>query len=598
MNERRPILTLEASLYLLFFGVALALRLLHLGAHPLNNAEAREAFTVLLRLRGAAPDAGLAPSSPAYFFFTYLAFLLFGASDAAARVGPALAGAVLVLVPALYREYLGRPAALAGSALVAFSSGLLAASRSADGAVFALLGLAAAIGALGLHARGAGRHWLLLSAAALGLGLAGGRTFVLGLLALGLTLLVLRWTQAERGAAWRSLWDAVWAKRRAFGVTLFLSALVVSTTGLVYLRGLGALLDGLVNGVGGFLPSTPGRLPLEVLLFLFAYEPLLVVFGIVGAVRAFRGGHAVGQALTWFALSALVLIVLHSGRSLSDVVWVVAPLALLAGGALVDLLAPLRSRADWPLAAAQGTLTCALLGFALLNLAGLAELARRSPGGFTAFQVTVAGRIVEIPALAQFGVALLAVLLTFVIAYLVALGWSANAARLGLVSAWAGLLTVATLAAGWGLTQWRPGSPGELWWDRTASPDVARLMDSLGAVSNYTVGNETDIAVTVEASVDGALAWAMRDFPNANFVDRLDPVINSPVVIAPITEAHPTLGSTYVGQDFFVSAYWNLDLSPSEWVTWLAYRATPTLTAEPVILWVRQDVAQLTSTGE
>jgi hypothetical protein len=53
-----------------------------------------------------------------------------------------------------------------------------------------------------------------------------------------------------------------------------------------------------------------------------------------------------------------------------------------------------------------------------------------------------------------------------------------------------------------------------------------------------------------------------------------------------------------VGQDFYVNATWSLDLSITEWVTWLAYRATPTLAAEPVILWVRQDVAQLQSTGE
>src|SRR5688572_8516528 len=113
MNEKtHSALTLEAFLYGLIFAAALALRFLHLGAHPLNDLEAREALIVLGHLHGAG-DAALGPQSPAYFFFTFISFLLSGASDATARSGPALAGAALVLVPALFRERLGRGAALA-----------------------------------------------------------------------------------------------------------------------------------------------------------------------------------------------------------------------------------------------------------------------------------------------------------------------------------------------------------------------------------------------------------------------------------------------------------------------------------------------------
>ena len=44
-----------------------------------------------------------------------------------------------------------------------------------------------------------------------------------------------------------------------------------------------------------------GRSPLEVLLFLVVYEPLVLVFGLLGAWRAFRSGHALGQGLAWFS---------------------------------------------------------------------------------------------------------------------------------------------------------------------------------------------------------------------------------------------------------------------------------------------------------
>jgi hypothetical protein len=154
-----------------------------------------------------------------------------------------------------------------------------------------------------------------------------------------------------------------------------------------------------------------------------------------------------------------------------------------------------------------------------------------------------------------------------------------------------------TLGAGWGVTRLRPGHPGELWWARPAAPEVRLLLETLGTVSNYAVGNAHDVEVTVQAAPTGLLAWALRDFPHARFVDRLDPVITSPVVIAPLGEDHPTLGSSYVGQDFTLRSGWTLDLSATEWIAWLVYRHVPTVQTEPVILWVRQDVQQLESTG-
>src|SRR6185295_4554979 len=106
-------------------------------------------------------------------------------------------------------------------------------------------------------------------------------------------------------------------------------------------------------------------------------------------------------------------------------------------------------------------------------------------------------------------------------------GWSEASARLGLLLAGSGLLLAMTVGAGWGLTQLRPGSPAELWWQSPAAPQVRVMMQVLGNVSNFTVGMPQDIEVTVQAPPHGLLGWALRDYPRAAFVDRLDPVINS-----------------------------------------------------------------------
>jgi hypothetical protein len=594
----RPALSFEGALYLLIFLAAVAVRLLHLGAHPLNDAEAQAALAVLARLRGSA-EVAVGAGSPAYFFFTYLSFFLFGASDATARLGPALAGAALVLVPGLFREALGRGTALVTSALLAVSASLVAASRSADGTLFAVLALGLTLGAVWRYARGGSKLWLFIGGVGLGLGLASGGDFLLGLLAFLIVTLILRYAGPDQADGLRAAWQSLWSERRAFFITAALSAVLIATVALLALRGLGVLFDSWLQALAAFSPATTGgRQPIEVLLFLVVYEPLLLVFGLLGAVRAFRTGHALGQALAWFSLVALALVVVYSGRQVADVVWVALPLAALAAWSLTGLLHDLWTPAEWPLAAAQAGLTVALLGFALLNVAGLAQTTRTGTGVFASITVPIWGQVYQVPALAQLGIALLAVSLTFVVAYLLALGWSAVGARLGLVAAGAGFLLAMSVGAGWGVTQLRPGSPAELWWAQPASPDVRRLLQTLGDVSNFNVGNSHDIEVTVQAASDGLLAWALRDFPHASFVDRLDPVITSPVVIAPLdTTSNPTLGSAYVGQDFDLRATWTPNLSSPEWVNWLAFRAAPTQVTEPVVLWVRQDVQQLQTAG-
>ncbi|MBL8057646.1 MAG: hypothetical protein JNK29_13165, partial [Anaerolineales bacterium] len=119
--------------------------------------------------------------------------------------------------------------------------------------------------------------------------------------------------------------------------------------------------------------------------------------------------------------------------------------------------------------------------------------------------------------------------------------------------------------------------------------------DTLASVSNFDIGQDREIAVTVQADPDGALAWALRDFPKAQFVAELDAFITSPVVIAPENQQNPALGSAYVGQVFPAARLWRPEnLFWNEQLAWLVARRGPVET-ERVILWVRQDVQQLNS---
>jgi hypothetical protein len=590
--NRRSLLTVEHTLYLVLLALALALRMYNLDAHPLNDAEAREALAVF-RFVNARPGAAL-PHSPAYFFFTYFGFLLFDASNAAARLAPALFGAALVFLPMFFRDHLGRAGALLAGVGLAFSSGLLAASRSADGSVIALFALGLSVGALRRYLVTSATGWLVAGAVALGVGLASGAAFLTGLLILSVTALIMLWLNPEEREAWREAWAGVRAQSLIFFAALGAALFGAATVGLIYLSGLGALAGSASAWLAGFAPSAAGRAPTTLLLFLPVYEPLPLVFGIVGAVLAFRRGNRLGQWLFWFFLAAQAFAVLYGGRTLFDVIWIAAPLAALAGWAVADVVRSEWAREEWPMAAVQVGVIAGLLALAALNLAQFAERARANPNVLQE-RFTFSGLTLDAPASAHVYVALIAIGLTLVVSYLLGMGWSPRAAWVGLTVSASAALFVMTVSAGWGLTQLRPDSPVELWQARPVAGDLNRLMTTLGDVSNYSVGNTHDIQVTVQAPPDGALGWALRDFSHAEFVDSLDPLINSPAVIAPAEQVNPTLGSAYVGAGFVLRSTWNAsNLSWPQQLVWLAYRRTPgPPQTENVILWVRQDVAQL-----
>ena len=171
-SSNRP--SIEQTLYGLALLIALTLRFINLGAIPLADSEALLANQALALSRGE--KVALDPQ-PAYAALTSLTFALFGSSESTARLWPALAGGLLLIVPYLLRRWLGRRAALILAFGLAFDPGLVAVARQVGGptlsASFALLTLGLAF---------AGFHFL--AGVAAGLALLSGPGLFPGLLGL------------------------------------------------------------------------------------------------------------------------------------------------------------------------------------------------------------------------------------------------------------------------------------------------------------------------------------------------------------------------------------------------------------------------------
>jgi predicted membrane-bound mannosyltransferase len=122
-------LTMEVALYILIGMMAAGLRFYALGAQPLQENEATQALAGPRFLGFGNWELGIDMYSPLLFLGNLFCFALLGASEAMARLVPALSGTLLAILPYFLRRRLGRSGALAASVLLALSPSTLFFSR-------------------------------------------------------------------------------------------------------------------------------------------------------------------------------------------------------------------------------------------------------------------------------------------------------------------------------------------------------------------------------------------------------------------------------------------------------------------------------------
>lgn len=616
--SRASVLTIENALYAVLVLVALSLRLYGLGEQPLPAGEAREALHAWRFVNGV-PDVG-APLSASYTALTVLGFFLFGDGAAVARLAPALAGAALVLVPWLYRRVIGRAPALIASGLLAVSSTLVAASRSADGAVLAVLGLSAAVGFV-VHGWGRAnpRPWWLAAAGALGLAMASGPQAVTGLVLLAITAaLMVMLLDPFRRDHWER-WLDVDTRTTLRGLRVPLAAAVIgvmvliATLALVYRPGFAALAASPTAWLGGFTRSTlldtavivdqaTTRNISVVWVWLAHSDPALLFGGLFGISLAFIPGGLLNpdtraglQALATFALAGLVFSLIYPGREPIMAVWIVTPLALLLATGLWQAITTFNWREEWLSVVALTAILIALLAFTTINLAGAVETLRTQAQEWPWPQDLNGWRVTPFSAL---GLAVAGVLMSILIVILFGMGWSYQAAAMGTVLALVGFTLVNGLNASWSQAHLQADRPTELWVARPANADLNRIVATLEEIAANQLGDEHALEIVAQAPADGALAWALRDFRQTRFVDGLDSTVTAQAVIAPLADEPPALGASYLGQPFTLETAWTPDslVWNQRFVWWMARRAP--ITAEQMAVYVRTDVQMPTVPGE
>ena len=314
--------------------VALASRLVMLGARPLDSAEAGHALAELALLRGG-PPAG------AHLSWIHLleaaVFAAVGAGDFGARLVFALSGLLLIAAGFAMRRQLGRAGAMAFAALLVLSPSVAYFSRAADSVEPAL---AFAVLALALFLQLIDEPGRLVAAAlgvAVGLSLASGETALMTALFMLVALAIVGVTVALAGARVRLQVRVWWHRRKALFLIAILVAAVVSlgcVSGFFTRSPLDLIVATFRSNLSnlqttshrGFRAGLDFYLPI-----LSFYEFLVVLLALIGALGVLtlriRSRLATG-ALVWSTL-AVAFYLWTPARSPAFVLQMIVPMALL-----------------------------------------------------------------------------------------------------------------------------------------------------------------------------------------------------------------------------------------------------------------------------
>lgn len=575
------------------FALALVLRLVALDAVPMSVRETPDALAALRAVWPNTPGDPLTASSTAVFLAQASAFMTLGSSEFAARFVTALAGACLVVSPLLFQRRLGASLAFAFSLALAFSPTLLLASRDSAPLIWALVLTTAGLWAFMRYreaqndAFAVGGVTALVSAALL----TGWAGLVLTIIVLAAVFLTLR--DRPQPAADMEVADAEENPHHFPWVAALLVSLgvaaVASTAFMLYPAGLNSVASA-AGGLAERFAPLGGQVPLHALLTSIFYETAAWLLGLIGfgvLLRRGQAGPVERFLIIWLGLGALASLLFAAGPE--QALWMTVPLAGLAGRVLVELLRADDRPGSWiPYTARFLTalVTGALLFIFTLAFQSFARALAHAPSG------QVAAAPIEATSLILMGVM---VLFAGVIGVLGATLWDRRAIWSGVGLAVVVFGGFSSLGAGWHAAVSNANDPAEPWHFTATTAETAQLSVTLTLLQDRQTSGMAELPIAVQAPQNGVLAWLVRDYRYAEFVQDAREAAGSEVFLTE-TASQPELGASYVGQDFTLTRTWSpqalyLNEIPAWWTQRIVYPAARTSTLSTVgLLWVRQDI--------
>jgi uncharacterized protein (TIGR03663 family) len=527
--------------------VAVGLRLPQLGLHTLSQTEAQLADAGYRLFQGntTGPGNEISNVGPVPVLMEGLAIFLFGASDTAARIMPALLGISMVAVLLGMRAQIGRGRTLAAATLLALSPTAVYLSRIADPesfvAAFTLVAVVAFIrlGAAEPDDRAAHRRLAVTLGVALALMYGSGPSSLSVLLAIVISIAATTLIYSRSAGALRA---SIGALAGSTDTLIFFAGGLAITLVTVFSRfftdfsALAGLGQTIVDW-GKLLSTATSSTPTQFfLLAILLYEILALYFAAVSAFRSSsrEGGTLPGSFFAiWFAV-ALIVFSFSSGSLPVHAIHVALPLLILGGYGLGDLVTDLDPKQL--LTGKSGLLLLLLVGLIISVFSLLIMLGRIDTASDQRQAVVQA-----------FAALIIAVFPLGFGCYLVASDEQKRAGFGTVLSI--GLLAISVFLAGYTLRTtiqlsfFNADGSTEMLAQQTSTPaikQIVRRVTNLSRDFTLTDGSARDpegghgLTIAIDQDVQWPFRWYFRDFPDATIVaSGQAPLSGSQIVIAP-----------------------------------------------------------------
>lgn len=553
---------IEHILYFLAVLLAAVFRLTELGETALSNLESTQALQAFKIFEGAGSPIS---ASPLYLGFTSVLFSIFGSSDIAARMIPALFGILFVLAPLLFRDKLGKNPAVILAFFLAVDPFLIYLSREAGSGISAIFSV---IFFLGVFLQGYSVRTGIFGMLTL---LSGPMAFP-GIAAIGLSAIGVRGNGTEtdsgeeshkrKSVNWKTVIVSAGITLLIAGMLFFKAPYLVNGAGASWIEALKGWIISSDSGSRGIFS--------RIIISLIFLIPIATLLGITGMVRGFLAKNKKSGFFSRWAIIALVIVLLYPAHRVTDLAWVSIPLwASAAGEFNLWVHKPFNHKSVSYIFAAASSVLLVFCGSKITNLLIY------EPGSAD-YQLAIAGIA-------------LTLLMLVVAAFLIGWGWSWKASFFGLGIGVMVVLTLFTLnmsrrAAGMGNAQTANILNPE------PTPLESRLLKkTIDDVSLQNRGVTGELEIFFYKLRAPYLHWTFKDYAKTSFIDSFGKEETPELVVTSGSDLL-ALPASYRGQDFVRSAEvpWSL-LTVKEWMKWFFYGEAP-LQKQYLILWVRNDL--------
>ncbi len=609
--QPRITVTMEVIAYLIVIAFSLLLRLAELSAVPLSHTEAPFALNAWRAVSAEAPGDPTITSSPILYAAQSISFGLLGASETSARIMTAIAGVLIVLLPAFFRDRVGRSRAFAITLLLAVSPVLFAASRFSSPVVWSVLAAGFMLWGGSRFVTSRQQSYGIVALTALGVLVflcePGGLVlFIVIALAAVIALVSGGSREAEynyelEGDPFLNESPEIENERSLlasfpYGIGALVAGLFVigiSTAFITNPAGLSNIGEVIAATVRGFSPENGGEVPAMPLIISLFYEPFVWIFALVGLIITLRRGVLRFETrffVVWIALAALTSFLFRAGGP-DHALWFIIPLAGLASRAIIGMFELDREAKMFRIPAwGRYVVMAAMVAILAVLTIAFQDVARSlvMSGSLETANIDPASIVLLI----------IPILFTIITFFMVASVWDDRTAARGFGLGLLVFTIVASIGSGWRIAVEAADKPAELWHTQAVSRDVFLLRETLLELGRRQSGGFLEVPVMAQTSPNGVVAWILRDFTNAQFISDPSQAVNAEIVLLPAQgtagdEPDPGLGGSYVGQDFIISRAWSVNTMqvydlPALW-TQRRTRIEET-GAERLILWLRFDV--------